>query len=93
MRICSYPLFVVFRSRLRVVHLNTQDLAKAMTATHIANIDRLITNTSYAKNLGLNTAGSAGDSGFCGAVGMKYHPGAVAAWEEAGVSIPDCAKP
>ena len=69
------------------------DLAKAMTATHIANIDKLIANTAYAKNLGLNTAGSAGDSGFCGAVGMKYHPGAVAAWEEAGVKIPDCAKP
>ena len=69
------------------------ELAKAMTAVHIANIDKLIANTAYAKNLGLRTAGSAADSGFCGAVGIKYHPGALAAWEEAGVSIPDCAKP
>ena len=30
---------------------------------------------------------------MCGANPMKYHPGAVAAWEEAGYTIPDCAKP
>ena len=29
---------------------------------------------------------------MCGLNPMKYHPGAVAAWEEAGYSIPDCAK-
>ena len=29
---------------------------------------------------------------MCGLNPMKYHPGAVAAWEEAGFKIPDCAK-
>ena len=29
---------------------------------------------------------------MCGLNPLKYHPGAVAAWEEAGYSIPDCAK-
>ena len=29
---------------------------------------------------------------MCGGNPMKYHPGAVRAWEEAGVTIPDCAK-
>ena len=28
----------------------------------------------------------------CGPNPLKYHPGAVAAWEEAGYTIPDCAK-
>jgi TRAP-type uncharacterized transport system substrate-binding protein len=29
---------------------------------------------------------------MCGLNPLKYHPGAAAAWEEAGYSIPDCAK-
>ncbi|MDJ0824663.1 MAG: TAXI family TRAP transporter solute-binding subunit [Rhodobacter sp.] len=29
---------------------------------------------------------------MCGNLPVKYHPGAVAAWEEAGYTIPDCAK-
>lgn len=32
-------------------------------------------------------------TGLCSAVPLKYHPGAVRAWEEAGYPIPDCAKP
>lgn len=32
-------------------------------------------------------------TGMCGPMPMKYHPGAVRAWEEAGFSLPDCAKP
>ena len=29
---------------------------------------------------------------MCGLNPLKYHPGAVAAWEEAGYSLPDCSK-
>ena len=29
---------------------------------------------------------------MCGPNPLKYHPGAVAAWEEAGYTLPDCAK-
>jgi len=32
-------------------------------------------------------------SGMCGPNPLKYHEGAVAAWEEAGFTIDDCAKP
>jgi len=32
-------------------------------------------------------------TGMCGPIPAKYHPGAVRAWEEAGYSLPDCAKP
>ncbi|MDE2914421.1 MAG: C4-dicarboxylate ABC transporter substrate-binding protein [Paracoccaceae bacterium] len=32
-------------------------------------------------------------TGMCGAIPVKYHPGAVRAWEEAGHLLPDCAKP
>jgi hypothetical protein len=30
---------------------------------------------------------------MCGPSPVKYHPGAVRAWEEAGYTVPDCAKP
>lgn len=32
-------------------------------------------------------------TGMCGPSPVKYHPGAVRAWEEAGYTVPDCAKP
>jgi len=32
-------------------------------------------------------------AGLCGANPLKFHPGAVRAWEEAGYTVPDCAKP
>ncbi len=33
-----------------------------------------------------------GITGLCGPMPIKYHPGAVRAWEEAGYTLPDCAK-
>ena len=32
-------------------------------------------------------------TGMCGAMPLKYHPGAVRAWEEAGYTVPDGEKP
>ena len=32
-------------------------------------------------------------AGLCGPNPVKFHPGAVRAWEEAGYKIADCAKP
>ena len=31
-------------------------------------------------------------AGLCGASNLKYHEGAIAAWEEAGYTVPDCVK-
>ncbi len=74
-----------------VVHKDMDfDLAKALTAAVIKNADAFqkkapyMATTSIATSVGL---------GMCGPVPVKYHPGAVAAYEEAGMTVPDCAKP
>ena len=68
------------------------DLAKSLTAAFIANIDLYNAKTPFMKTVYLGKTDT-GFTGMCGAVSVKYHPGAVAAWEEAGYTIPDCAKP
>jgi TRAP-type uncharacterized transport system substrate-binding protein len=67
-------------------------LAKSLTATYIASMDALKAKTPWAKNIGVGEL-DAVKSGFCGPNPLKYHPGAIAAWEEAGYTVPDCAKP
>jgi len=64
--------------------------AKALTAAFIKNIDLLFQKASFMR---YHYAGSVDDKlhGVC-KVGMKYHPGAVEAWEEAGFKVPACAK-
>lgn len=75
-----------------VVHKDMDfELAKAITATHIATLDELKASSPYAPNVNFGVL-DAETSGFCGAMPLKYHPGAVAAWEEAGYTVPDCAK-
>ena len=32
-------------------------------------------------------------TGLCGPNPVKFHPGAVRAWEEGGYTVPECAKP
>ena len=66
-------------------------MAKALTAEYIRTIPQLKEKTAYMKNVGVGILDPK-LSGFCGINPVKYHPGAVAAWEEAGVTVPDCAK-
>lgn len=66
-------------------------LVKSLVATYIANMDRLQARAPYVVNIGLAVL-DADKSGFCGPLKLKYHAGAVEAWEEAGYSVPDCAK-
>lgn len=76
-----------------IVNKNMSDgLAKALTTAYINALDAFKAKTPYAANLGAGLL-DAKLSGFCGAMPLKYHPGAVMAWEEAGYSVPDCAKP
>lgn len=76
-----------------IVHKDmSDDLAKAITAAYIASLDKLRAKAPFAKNLGIDDL-DAVKTGFCGPNPVKYHPGAVAAWEEAGFTVPDCAKP
>ena len=65
------------------------DTAKALTAAVIANVDKFLKKAPYMATTNVGSVGL----GLCGAVPVKYHPGAVAAYEEAGITVPDCAKP
>jgi len=76
-----------------VVHKDMDfETAKALTATMLKNVDAFLTKTTYMGTTNMGEVDLA-KSGLCGAVPLKYHPGSVAAFEEAGITVPDCAKP
>ena len=66
-------------------------LAKALTKAFIETVPDLIKKSPFAKGLHF---GKTDDRimAACNA-GVKYHPGAIEAWEEAGHKIAACAKP
>lgn len=75
-----------------VVHKDMDfETVRALTAEYIRTIDGLKAKTAYMPNVGVGNLDPEG-SGFCGINPVTYHPGAVAAWEEDGVTVPDCAK-
>tara|TARA_R110002072_G_C7907708_1_gene530095 strand:- start:17 stop:1078 length:1062 start_codon:yes stop_codon:yes gene_type:complete len=67
-------------------------LAYDLTAAHIETLDELRASTPYAANAGHGILDQR-LSGFCGNNQLLYHPGAVAAWEDRGYEVPDCAEP
>lgn len=67
------------------------ELAKALTKAHIDTLDQLKAKAPFAKHAGYGIVDVV-KSGMCGPNPLKYHAGAVAAWEEAGYKIDDCAK-
>jgi len=74
-----------------IVHKKmTNKVAKALTKSFISNIEKLFQKASFMKYA---YAGSVDDKvhRVCKA-GVKYHQGAIEAWEEAGFKIPKCAK-
>lgn len=68
------------------------ELAKDLTKAHIDTLDRLKDKAPFARYAGYGVVDSV-KSGMCGPNPLKYHEGAIAAWEEAGYTIDDCAKP
>ena len=68
------------------------ELAKSLTSLFIDNLETFKSKAPYMRYVLLGEI-EADKTGMCGAVPVKYHPGAVAAWEEAGYTVPDCAKP
>lgn len=75
-----------------VVHKDmSDDLAKAITKAHIESIDKLKSRAKMLSNVGLAEMDPVLSS-FCGQSPLKYHPGAVAAWAEAGYKVADCAR-
>lgn len=65
------------------------ETAKALTKAMLGNTETFLTKAPYMATTKVGSVGF----GLCGAVPVKYHPGAVAAYEEAGMTVPDCAKP
>jgi len=69
-----------------------EDTAYELTQAYLANIKTYEDKTPFMSTIGLGQTDTS-VTGMCGAIGIKYHPGAVKAYEEAGVALPDCAKP
>ena len=75
-----------------IVHKDMdEELAYQLTKAHIETLDELKAKAPFAANVGYGEV-DIETSGMCGANPIKYHPGAVRAWEEAGYTIDDCAK-
>lgn len=68
-----------------------EELAYQLTRAHIETLDEIYEKAPYARNVGFESL-DAESSGMCGPNPVRYHPGAVRAWEEAGYTLPDCAK-
>jgi TRAP-type uncharacterized transport system substrate-binding protein len=76
-----------------IVHADMDyQLAYDLTTAHIETLDELRARAPYAGNVGFGVLDAAA-SGFCGANTLRYHAGAVAAWEDHGFDVPDCAEP
>lgn len=68
------------------------EMAYALTKAFLDGQDVLLAKSPMMKTTWL-TETALDFTGMCGPMPMKYHPGAVRAWEEAGFTLPDCAKP
>ena len=68
------------------------DLAYELTKAHIENLDAIRGKAPFMASLNFGVLDQA-VAGLCGNNPVKFHPGAVRAWEEAGYDVPDCAKP
>lgn len=76
-----------------VVNLSMdEELAYGLTKTFLDGLDMIKTRTPAMPLSWLGEVDTA-ITGMCGPNPLKYHPGAVRAWEEAGYTLPDCAKP
>ncbi len=69
-----------------------EELAYQLTKAHVENLD---THKALAPFMATLNFGVLDEkvAGLCGPNPIKFHPGAVRAWEEAGHTVPECAKP
>ena len=70
-----------------------EETAYQLTKAMLENLERVYAKTPFMPNAALGEIADLSTTGMCGAMPLKYHPGAVRAWEEAGHTVPDCAKP
>ena len=69
-----------------------EEIAYRLTKVHIENIDAHKSIAPFMSTLNFGVL-DVEIAGLCGPNPVKFHPGAVRAWEEAGYSVPECAKP
>lgn len=67
-------------------------LAYDLTSAAIETLDEFRASAPMAAHAGHGDLDPV-HSGMCGNNPMRYHPGAIAAWEDHGYTVPDCAKP
>lgn len=71
-----------------VVHKDMdEDLVYELVTAYIASLDALKAKAPYGDSVAFDNP----MLGMCGANPVKYHPGAVRAWRDAGYEIDDCA--
>lgn len=68
------------------------ETAKALTAAFIDNIEAIYHAKAPFMAVTWHGETDIALTDMCGPNPLKYHPGAAAAWEEAGYALPDCAK-
>ena len=68
------------------------DTAKALTAAFIENIESIYHAKAAFMPVTWHGETDLALTDMCGDNPLKYHPGAVAAWEEAGYTIPECSQ-
>ncbi|WP_370401315.1 TAXI family TRAP transporter solute-binding subunit [Sulfitobacter sp. JB4-11] len=72
-----------------IVHKDMdEELVYQLVKAYIASLDALKAKAPYGNTVNYDNPAL----GMCGANPLKYHKGAVRAWEEAGYDIPDCAE-
>ncbi len=69
-----------------------EELAYQLTKAHIENLDSHKKLAPFMASLNFGVLDPK-VAGLCGPNPVKFHPGAVRAWEEAGYNVADCAKP
>ncbi|MDD7972160.1 C4-dicarboxylate ABC transporter substrate-binding protein [Roseinatronobacter alkalisoli] len=70
----------------------SDEMAGALTRLMLDNVDTFKNRAPYMRYVNLGHV-DLEFTGMCGNVPLTYHPAAVVAWEEAGYTVPDCAKP
>ncbi|KNG95115.1 TAXI family TRAP transporter solute-binding subunit [Pseudaestuariivita atlantica] len=70
-----------------------EDLAYRLTKAVLDNLEGVRARAPFMRNIGLGEIADTSATGMCGPMPLKYHPGAIRAWEEAGYTVPDCARP
>lgn len=68
------------------------EMARALTAAFIANIETIYHLKAPFMPVTWHGETALEFTDMCGPNPLRYHPGAVAAWEDAGYTIPECAQ-